>query len=152
MATLQVTIRQQMDSTTSEGIVRGHRVLVDRPREKGGADRGPLGGELLLVALGGCFMSTLIAAAKARGLNPSDFQVTVRGELGGRPERFQSATIEVHAPTATATADPMPEGSGSAETLKRCVEIAERSCIVTNTLKAGMPVEVILASININTN
>lgn len=133
MATLQVTVRQLEDGTTSEGLVRTHRVLVDRPVEKGGADRGPLGGELLLLSLGGCFMSTLVAAAKARGLQPANLELTVRGELGGQPERFQAATVEVRLPET-------PESD--TETLRRCVAIAERSCIVTNTLKAAMPVDV----------
>ena len=65
MAELEVTVRQVQATPTSEGQVREHRVLVDRPAAKGGHDRGPMGGELLLVALGGCFMSNLIAAAAA---------------------------------------------------------------------------------------
>ena len=37
--------------------MRSHQVLVDRPVEKGGADEGPMGGELFLAAVGGCFMT-----------------------------------------------------------------------------------------------
>ncbi len=55
MADIIVEVRQFDKSATSEGSVRGHRVLIDRPEDKGGLDRGPMGGEMLLLALGGCF-------------------------------------------------------------------------------------------------
>ncbi|WP_197735262.1 hypothetical protein [Thermus thermophilus] len=42
-ATVRVEL-SQVGPSTSEGAVRGkHRVLVDRPVEKGGEDRGPWG-------------------------------------------------------------------------------------------------------------
>jgi len=66
MADLVVTVTRLQQTSTSESALREHRVLVDRPADKGGQDRGPMGGELLLAALGGCFMSNLIAAAAAR--------------------------------------------------------------------------------------
>ena len=33
----------QISGTTSEATLRTHRVLIDRPAEKGGADVGPMG-------------------------------------------------------------------------------------------------------------
>ena len=45
---------EQVGPSTSKGVARSHTVLIDRPVPKGGADQGPLGGELLLLALGGC--------------------------------------------------------------------------------------------------
>lgn len=130
MPRLSVEVRQMDDMPTSEGLVRGHRVLIDRPVEKGGADRGPLGGEMLLIALGGCYMSNLIAAAKARDLRVDDMKVAVQGELGETPARFAAIHMDVHG-------RPSDE-----ETFRKAIEIAERACIVTNTLKAGVPVAV----------
>ena len=63
--TIEVQV-DQVGPSTSEGRARDHRVLIDRPRRKGVDDRGPLGGELLLLSLGGCFMSTLLAAIRSR--------------------------------------------------------------------------------------
>src|SRR5579863_9424222 len=63
---IKVQLLQVGDSTT-EAAMRTHRVLIDRPGEKGGADAGPMGGELFLASLGGCFMSNLLAAIRARG-------------------------------------------------------------------------------------
>ena len=38
MATVQVQVNQ-VGSATAEGIIRNHRVLIDRPEAKGGDDR-----------------------------------------------------------------------------------------------------------------
>lgn len=37
---------QQVSMSASEAALRTHRVLIDRPNEKGGTDSGPMGGEL----------------------------------------------------------------------------------------------------------
>lgn len=54
--TLPVSVEHAGPTTAT---ARSHRVVIDRPAAKGGEDRGALGGECLLVALGGCFMSNL---------------------------------------------------------------------------------------------
>ena len=59
----------QVGPSTSKGTARSHTVVIDRPAEKGGEDKGLLGGELLLLSLGGCFMSTLLATIKTREAN-----------------------------------------------------------------------------------
>ena len=46
---------EQVGPSTGSATARSHTVFVDRPVEKGGNDRGPLGGEYLLMSLGGCF-------------------------------------------------------------------------------------------------
>jgi putative redox protein len=131
MDSLVVTVTQRGATTTSEGLVREHRVLVDRPAAKGGSDRGPMGGELLLLALGGCFMSNLIAAAAARSIAVSGLAVTVRGELASAPPRFDVMTVEVR---GEAGADP--------GALDKLILIAERACIVHNTLAPAVKLAV----------
>ena len=61
MANIPVQVNQ-VGPATAEGHIRTHSVLIDRPEAKGGEDKGAMGGELLLVSLGGCFMSNLLAA------------------------------------------------------------------------------------------
>jgi putative redox protein len=132
-ATLQVLV-EQIGPSTSKVTVRSHSVLVDRPEPKGGADRGPLGGEYLLVALGGCFTSHLLAAIKARDSAVQGVRVTVRGTLDGSPERFTSLALDVSART------------DDAELLRKLVTMAERSCQVTNTLRGIVPIETTVRS------
>ena len=81
---------EQVGPSTGQATARTHTVFVDRPTDKGGHDRGPLGGEYLLVSLGGCFLSTLLAAVKTRDADVSNVRVSVAGTIGGVPERFES--------------------------------------------------------------
>lgn len=120
----------QVGATTSKATVRTHTVLVDRPADRGGADRGPVGGEYQLVALGGCFTSHLLAAIRARELEISDIKVDVTGTLDGTPERFTQFALKVSAKC------------NDSESLHKVVTIAERACQVVNTLKLAATVAV----------
>ena len=113
----------QISPFTSEAGIRGHRVLVDRPVAKGGSDAGPMGGELFLSAIGGCFMSTLLAAMRAREAAIDDIHTEVTGTIDDTPPRFVAVELLV----TSAGAD--------SETLERLVEIADRGCIMMNTLR-----------------
>ncbi len=130
MADLVVTVTRVQQTSTSESAIREHTVLVDRPRDKGGQDRGPMGGEMLLAALGGCFMSNLIAAAGARAVTVDGLAVVVRGSLAAAPPRFASIAMEVQGRAS----DP--------EALDKLVTIAERACIVHNTLSPAVPIKI----------
>lgn len=121
---------QQVGPTTGSASARSHTVLVDRPAEKGGADRGPLGGEYLLIALGGCFLSTLLAAAKTREADVADVRVSVTGTIGGVPERFEAMALRVSARYADEAM------------MRKLVALAERGCLVTNTLKDAVVLSV----------
>ncbi len=58
---------EHVEQITSKATVRTHTAIVDRGVAKGGLDRGPAGGEYLLVALGGCFAATCLRRfARAR--------------------------------------------------------------------------------------
>jgi putative redox protein len=116
----------QTSPSTSEGIIRQHRVLIDRPVEKGGEDQGAMGGELLLVALGGCFMSTLLAAIRAREAAITDVRVELAGTLDGSPPRFTAIAMQVSG------------NYDDRDLMSKLVTIAERSCIVANTLREAV--------------
>ena len=120
--TLEVHI-DQIGPSTGKGFVRSHGVLIDRPAGKGGADQGPMGGELLLLSLGGCFLSNLLAAAKARDIALSGVQVAVTATTGGKPERIEAIHMRVRS------------GFGDTATMAKLVSIAEKGCLVTNTLR-----------------
>lgn len=114
---------QQVGPSTGSATARSHAVLVDRPVEKGGNDRGPLGGEYLLISLGGCFLSTLLAAVRTRDADVSNVRVSVTGTIGGVPERFEAMALRV---SASYTDEDL---------MRKLVAMAERGCLVTNTLK-----------------
>ena len=127
--TVSVAI-EQVGPSTGSATARSHTVLVDRPVDKGGSDRGPLGGEYLLISLGGCFLSTLLAAVRTREADVSNVRVSVTGTIGGVPERFESMALRVSARYS------------DEELMRKLVALAERGCLVTNTLKDAVVIGV----------
>jgi putative redox protein len=127
--TLTVRLEQEGPSTAA-ARVRSHTVLVDRPMEKGGADRGPLGGEYVLVGLGGCFLSNLLAAFRSRDVAVSGANVNVHATVDGPPDRFTTFTLTVAVPHD----DP--------DLVRKLIGIAARSCLVTNTIRRSASVSI----------
>lgn len=121
---------RQVSACNSEATIRHHQVLIDRPTAKGGTDQGPMGGELFLAAVGGCFMSNLLAAIRARDVAVSDVRTEVVGTLAEAPARFTAVELYV------------TSGTGDRELLERLVEIADRGCIMMNTLRGKLDVRV----------
>jgi len=125
---------RQISASTSEARMGQHVVLVDRPVAKGGSDAGPMGGELFLAAVGGCFMSNLLAAIKARKADIGDVRVEVVGAVADSPTRFAGVELRVAARTA------------DGDLLEKLVEIADRGCIMMNTLRGKLEVRVLIGA------
>ena len=122
---IQVEVKQTGRST-AEGQARTHTVLIDRPIDKGGEDVGMMGGEYLLVALGGCFMSNLLAAIHAREADVREVRLQVTGTLGSTPSRFSDIEVLVSAQVQ------------DRDLLEKLIVIADRSCISSNTLRPAV--------------
>lgn len=129
MPTAQATVSQQ-DHSSSAGEARGHRLVMDRPAAKGGQNKGPMGGEAVLMGLGGCFMSNLLAAAAARDITLHNARAEIEGDIADAPPRYTAIRMRV-----TAECDPPGE-------LAKLVLIAERGCIAANTLGAAVDLSV----------
>jgi putative redox protein len=93
-----------------------------------------MGGELFLAAVGGCFMSNLLAAIKAREARVSAVRTEVTAKLEGTPARFTGITLQVSADCE------------DRDLLEKLVEIAERRCIMVNTLRDKLDLEVRIAA------
>jgi putative redox protein len=130
-AQIKATV-SQISPSASQGRVRQHTVLCDRPVEKGGEDQGPMGGEVLLMGLGGCFMSNLLAAAKAREVPASNMSVEVVGLLAEAPSRFSEIELRVSGDVQ------------DRDVMSKLVTIAERGCLVANTLRNAVKLSVTL--------
>lgn len=129
MAEIAVTLKQH-EATASMATIRNHQFVIDRPEAKGGNNAGPMGGELLLASVGGCFMSNLRAAIAAReDVSVENIVLTVTATLSDDMTRFSAVHMHV-----TAAAD-SPE-------LKKLVTIAERACIAANTIRAAVALTV----------
>jgi putative redox protein len=120
-----VQVRQH-SATTTEGEARGHKVLIDRPLAKEGTDLGMMGGEMLLVALGGCFNSNLLAAVRAREAAVSNIVIDITGTLVDNPSRYSAIQVDITARYS----DP--------ELMEKLVTMSERACIVANSLRGAL--------------
>ena len=131
---MQVQVQvKQISPSASEGTVREHNTIMDRPEAKGGENRGAMGGEHLLMALGGCFMSNLLAAIQSREAAVSDVNLTIGGTLETAPPHFSAVEMKVSAVHE------------DRELMEKLVTIAERGCIVANTLKKSVDLSITLA-------
>jgi putative redox protein len=129
---IQVQVKQ-ISPSASEGTAREHHTIMDRPETKGGQNRGAMGGEHLLMALGGCFMSNLLAAIQSREAAVSDVNLTIGGTLESAPPHFSAVEMKVSA------------SHDDRELMEKLVTIAERGCIVANTLKKSVDLSISLA-------
>lgn len=129
MNEIKIQLRQ-VSAATCQLNVRAHQVLIDRPVEKGGTDNGPMGGELFLGSVGGCFMSNLLAAIKARDAKIDGVRTEVIATLAESPARFSALELLVSA-----------DGEDR-DLLHKLVEIADRGCIMMNTLRGKLDLHV----------
>lgn len=129
MATTKVFVEQIGDSS-SKGKARGHELIMDRPDAKGGRNQGMMGGEAILNGLGGCFMSNLLAAAKARDIELNNARVDIEGETTDSPSRFTAIRMSLSAQC------------NRPEELNKLVTIADRGCIAANTLRLAVELSI----------
>ena len=130
MSTTFTATIENLHHTINRATVRTHSFIVDRSPAKGGFDVGPIGGEFMLVSLGGCFTTHLMACARAREAPLTNVRVAVTGTLDGSPERFTAFTLDV----AADCPDP--------DLARKLIVIAGRSCQVVTTLRQVAPVAI----------
>jgi putative redox protein len=92
-----------------------------------------MGGELFLASIGGCFMSNLLAAIRARGAEVADVQTEVTASLEGAPACFSSIELRVFGECK------------DSELFEKLVEIAGRGCIMVNTLRGKLDLRITIA-------
>lgn len=133
MATMNVWVRS-LDGHVSIGRQEQGQVLpLDRPEATGGTGLGFNGGHLMLLGWGGCFKSTLIAAAEARGIDIRDLELTIAGETADTPYRIKKVRMSVEL-----------DAEVDDDTKRKLIDIARNGCAVSNTLQLGAEMEISL--------
>ena len=105
-------------------------LVVDEPPSAGGTGLGPMPTDLLLASLSSCYALALAWAARKRGFELPDLEVTATGTYQG--QRF--AALELTVTTSL-----------NVERLTPLLEPARRVCYVSNTFAHAPPVTVTLA-------
>ena len=131
MGTTTVEFRLLPGTAAAVGRAGTHTVIADRPEGKaGGMGLGFNGGELLALAIGGCFCNDLQAIAEEMALSLTDVRVSVSIDFGGSPVRATDARMSVHCVLADGS-DPSP-----------LIERAKAATTIGNSLRDGIPVEI----------
>jgi len=133
MPTMTVQLRSIPDTEAAIGWVEGHTIVVDRPDGKaGGMGLGFNGGQLLGLAIGGCFCNDLQYVAHDLGVRLASIQVDVTVAFEGNPLLATHAMMRVAVTAADKDAD-----------VQRVILRAQEVSAVSNSLKRGVPVQII---------
>jgi organic hydroperoxide reductase OsmC/OhrA len=131
MPSVVVELRNVAGTQAAMGWAGAHTVVVDRPEGRaGGKGLGFNGAQLLGLTIGGCFCNDLRYVAHANGVALGKIAVSVTVELEGDPILATRAYMDVECETL--------DGSHPAS----IIEQAKASCMATNSLRKGIPVEV----------
>jgi len=131
MGSTTIEYRTLPGTRAAVGAAGSHSVIADRPSGKfGGMGLGFNGGELLALAIGGCFCNDMQALADQMGLAVADLKVAVTIDFDGQPSRATGARMNVGCTLA--------DGSDPSDLIERAKAITT----IGNSLRAGVPVEV----------
>lgn len=131
MVSMTVELRNVEGTEAAMGWAGGHTIVVDRPEGKaGGMGLGFNGGQLLGLAIGGCFCNDLRYAAAETETKLGRIAVTVVLNLEGSPLLATSAVMSVSCETL--------DGSDPQKVIDRARQIST----VANSLRKGVPVEI----------
>jgi organic hydroperoxide reductase OsmC/OhrA len=133
MTTMTVQLRSIPDTEAALGWAGGHTIVVDRPNGKaGGLGLGFNGGQLLGLAIGGCFCNDLQYVAHDMGILLASVQVAVSVTFEGTPMFAKEATMQV-------AATPVDKNADIDAVIARAKEISS----VSNSVRRGIPVQII---------
>ena len=130
MTTMTVQLRGLPDTEAAVGWAGAHTVVVDRPEGKaGGKGLGFNGGQLLGLAIGGCFCNDLHYVAHEMGLRLTSVEVDVTVSFEGSPLLATEAVLRARVSAADKGAD-----------IDALIRRAQAVSTVSNSLKRGVPV------------
>ena len=95
MAQTSVEIRNVAGSSLAVGSSGPRTLTIDRAKEAGGLGLGFNGGELLLLAIGGCFSNDIYREASKRGLKIQNVEINVTADWAGDPVTAQNVRLSV---------------------------------------------------------
>jgi len=131
MGTTTIEYRMLPGTRATVGRAGNHIVVADRPEgTSGGMGLGFNGGEILALAIGGCFSNDMQALADQMGLSITDLRVSVEIDFAGKPSRATAARMEVECSLA--------DGSDPSALIERAKAITT----IGNSLRAGIPVDI----------
>jgi putative redox protein len=127
-----VEIRSLADSSLAVGSSGPRTVTIDRAKETGGLGLGFNGGELLLLAVGGCYSNDVYREAARRGIKVRSVQVKVGADWGGEPVKAQNVQYSV-----------IVEADVSKTEIDDLIQYVDRVAEIPNSLRLGTDVKLV---------
>lgn len=117
-------------------------VPIGGSKELGGCGKGANPEELLLAAVGACFVNTWAIFLQKLKLAYAEPAVRMGGTLGRDPAggyKMTGVTIQALVPAALL--------AGDRESVEKTLALAEKYCIISKVAKAAMPVTVVVEEV-----
>jgi uncharacterized OsmC-like protein len=115
--------------STAVGWAAGRTLTIDRPEAAGGHGLGFNGGELLLLAIGGCVSNDVYREAARKDMRITAVQVAVTCDWGGDPIRAEGVSYSVTIEADATEAD-----------ILALIEHTDRIAEIPNSLRLGADV------------
>src|SRR5579872_3615263 len=131
MPQTRVEIRSLQGRSLAVGSSGERSVTIDRTREAGGLGLGFNGGELLLLAIGGCYSNDVFREANKSGITVKNVQVTVRADWAGDPVRAQNVSFDV-----------VVEADSSESEILDLIRHTDQVAEIPNSLRMGTDVKI----------
>ena len=129
MSQMTVALRSIPGTQAALGWASGHTVVIDRPPGKaGGMGLGFNGGQMIALAIGGCFCNDLRYMAETMGMQIDDIAVDVEITLEGQPALVTAAKVRARV-----------TGDGDVAAL---IRRAAADSTVGNSVQRGFPVTI----------
>jgi uncharacterized OsmC-like protein len=129
MAQTVVHLRTVRGASAAVGWSGPHTVVFDRSEKAGGMGIGFSGGEMLFLAIGGCYVNDLYREAAKRNVEVKSVQVSVEGDWGGEPVRAQDVSFSVKV-----------EASATKEEISDLIKHTDNVAEIPNSLRFGTQV------------
>jgi len=130
-----IEIRTLPGTSVALGSSGPRTVTIDRTKDAGGEDLGFSGGELLLLAIGGCYSNDIFREASRKRLHVHAVQIHVNADWGGDPVRAQNVEFSVTV-----------EADASESQITELIQHTDRVAEIPNSLRLGTPVKLTRAT------
>lgn len=123
---------QWMGKMQFNALINGHTVTMDASERAGGEDNGPIPKPFVLTALSGCTGMDVVSILRKQGVEVSDFNITVSGEIS-KPHPIEYTAVHL--------VYEFKGGEAHKEAaLQAVTDSQEKFCGVSNMLKRIIPV------------
>ena len=130
-----VEFRTLPDTSLAIGSSGPRTVTIDRAKEAGGEGLGFNGGELLLLAIGGCYSNDIYREAARLGITVHSLHVRVQADWGGEPVQAQNVSFSVEV-----------EADAPEERITELIQHTDRIAEIPNSLRFGTDVKLTTAT------